>query len=73
MYSLFPIVFMALALPAMAGEVRVETRAVDDFKPVIATVEPGRLLTARARISGRGGQASKRRSGASAAVVRLTS
>jgi len=52
MYRLFPIVFMGLALPAMAGEVRVETRAVDDFKPVIATVEPGRLLTARARIGG---------------------
>lgn len=52
MYRLFPILFIGLALPAMAGEVRVETRAVDDFKPVIATVEPGRLLTARARIGG---------------------
>lgn len=52
MIRLFPLVFMALVLPVQAGEVLVERRAIEDFKPVIATVEPGRLLTARARIGG---------------------
>lgn len=52
MPRLLSLAFIALTLPAWAGEVRVEWRAIDDFKPVIATVEPGRLLTARARIGG---------------------
>ena len=52
MPRLLSLAFFALTLPAWAGEVRVEWRAIDDFKPVIATVEPGRLLTARARIGG---------------------
>lgn len=37
---------------ASAAEIRVERRSVDDLKAVVATVEPGRLLTARARIGG---------------------
>lgn len=52
MTRLLSLLCIGFALPAWAGEVRVEWRAVDDFKPVIATVEPGRLLTARARIGG---------------------
>ncbi len=52
MNRLFSLFLMALAMPAAAAEWAVERRPVDDFKPVIATVEPGRLLTARARIGG---------------------
>ena len=41
-----------MALPVLAAEFPVERRQIDDLKAVIATVEPGRLLTARARIGG---------------------
>lgn len=41
-----------LALPVLAAEFPVERRQINDLKAVIATVEPGRLLTARARIGG---------------------
>jgi membrane fusion protein, multidrug efflux system len=41
-----------LAWPVSAAEFTVERRQIDDLKAVIATVEPGRLLTARARIGG---------------------
>lgn len=42
----------ALTSSAWSGEIAVTRRPVDDFKAVVATVEPGRLLTARARIGG---------------------
>lgn len=42
----------AFTLPAAAGEFTVARRPVEDLKAVVATVEPGRLLTARARIGG---------------------
>jgi multidrug efflux system membrane fusion protein len=48
----FAALLSSLAAPSVAAEFRVEPRPVDDLKAVIATVEPGRLLTARARIGG---------------------
>lgn len=45
-------VLAVLSLPARAGDIPVEPRQVEDLKAVIATVEPGRLLTARARMGG---------------------
>jgi len=47
-------VLLLACLPhaVFAGELTVARRMVDDYKAVVATVEPGRLLTARARIGG---------------------
>ena len=47
-------VLLLACLPhaVFAGEITVARRMVDDYKAVVATVEPGRLLTARARIGG---------------------
>ena len=46
------LVLSVIAWPVLAAEFAVERRQIDDLKAVIATVEPGRLLTARARIGG---------------------
>lgn len=46
------VLLLAAALPTFAGEQTVRQRMVDDRKAVIATVEPGHELTARARIGG---------------------
>ena len=53
--SASPAVALAAALaglPAAAAEFTARTRAVDDLKAVIATVEPVRQILARARIGG---------------------
>jgi RND family efflux transporter MFP subunit len=52
MVRLSMLALIALIPSALAGEVAVERRPVEDYKAVVATVEPGRLLTARARIGG---------------------
>lgn len=44
--------FCPLSLPALAGEYRVETVAIDDIKAVYATVESTDVIPARARING---------------------
>lgn len=52
MVRLSLLVLACLTHAASAGEITVARRSVDDYKAVVATVEPGRLLTARARIGG---------------------
>lgn len=49
---LLTLAVLGLAGPAMAGDVTVRARAVDDRKAVIATVEPVHQTLARARIGG---------------------
>lgn len=46
------VLLMCAGLPAAAEEIAVTTRAVEDRKAVLATVEPARRLVARARIGG---------------------
>jgi RND family efflux transporter MFP subunit len=51
-FRLLPLALPLAVMPALAGEIAVATRQVDDLKAVFATVESVDEVAARARISG---------------------